>query len=364
METTIARVRRIPENTIRKILSDPQASAKAVNLIYVSDKQEGIRRLKAGKGFRYTLADKTIKDKAILQRIRSLVIPPAWTNVWICTKENGHLQVTGLDVKGRKQYRYHPLWNQLRNHTKFYRMLDFGRALPGIRRRLRRDLALKGMVREKILATIVALMERTSIRIGNEEYEKANGSIGLTTMKNKHVTISGSSVKFNFIGKKGKAHLISLKSKRLSGIVRHCREIPGRELFQYLDDEGQTRPVDSGLVNDYIREISGSDFTAKDFRTWAGTVHCLVGLKACEPAENGAVSKKNFMEVLDRVSAHLGNTRTVCKKYYVHPCLEEMYISGTLQSYLDKLELKNSSKKVAALSPEEKMVMTILRKAA
>jgi DNA topoisomerase-1 len=364
METTLARVRRIPRKTIKKILSDPEASARAVSLVYVSDKQEGIRRIKSGKGFRYTLGEKAVRDRDILQRIRSLVIPPAWTNVWICKKPNGHLQVTGMDARGRKQYRYHPLWNQLRNHTKFYRMHDFGKALLRIRRRLREDLSQKGMTRDKVLATIVALMERTSIRVGNEEYEKANGSIGLTTMKNRHVTVRGASLKFSFVGKKGKEHLISLRSKRLSKIVRHCREIPGRELFQYLDPEGQRCPVDSGMVNDYIKEISGSDFTAKDFRTWAGTVHCLLALKQCALPGNAGDLKKNFTEVLDKVSAHLGNTRTVCKKYYVHPCIEEMYTSGTLQSYLDQLETGNPRKKSSSLAPEEKLVLRLLEKAA
>ncbi len=358
MDKAAARIRKIPTNTIKKIIGDPEGSAKAASLVYVNDDQEGFRRIRAGKGFKYTFRNEPVRDKEIIQRIRSLVIPPAWKNVWICTKSNGHLQVTGIDIKGRKQYRYHPRWNQLRNHTKFYRMIDFGKALPRIRRRLSRDLALKTLCREKVLATIVRLMERTSIRVGNEEYEKANGSIGITTMKNRHVEIKGSSLKFSFIGKKGKEHRISLQSKRLSKIIRHCREIPGKELFQYYDAEGHRQPVDSGMANDYIREISGADFTAKDFRTWAGTVQCLLGLKECGPAENITEARKKFLDVMDKVALHLGNTRAVCKKYYVHPCLGELYEANKLQAYLDNVSPVDKLK--GGLSSEEKLVLKII----
>jgi DNA topoisomerase-1 len=277
--------------------------------------------------------------------------------------ENGHLQATGIDARGRKQYRYHPHWNQLRSQTKFFRMIDFGKVLPQIRKRVKKDLAKPGMDKEKILATVVALMERTSIRIGNEEYEKTNGSIGLTTMKAKHVRVRGTSLKFSFIGKKGKEHLISCKSKRLSRIIKHCLDLPGKELFQYYDDEGKRQPVDSGMVNEYIREISGGEFTAKDFRTWAGTVQCLLALKECGPAGSQAEAKTKMIEVLDKVAGHLGNTRAVCKKYYVHPCLSELYESQKLQTYLDKLEIKEN-KPVTGLTAEEKLVVKILQKAA
>jgi len=356
--------KRIPGNKLKKIVGDARETARAAKLVYVNDRQEGIRRLKKGKGFRYVFKDRPLKDKEQLARIRSLVLPPAWKDVWICAKENGHLQATGIDARGRKQYRYHPLWNQLRNQTKFYRMIDFGKALPQIRKAIKKDLARPGLVKEKVLATIVALMERTSIRIGNEEYEKANGSIGLTTMKNKHVEVKGRSLKFSFIGKKGKEHLISIKSKRLSRIVRHCRELPGKELFQYYDEEGVRQPVDSGMVNEYIREISGCEFTAKDFRTWAGTVQCLLALKECGMAETQAEAKKIMTEVLDKVALHLGNTRTVCKKYYVHPCIGELYESQKLQTYLDKLEIRERKSGFTGLTNEEKLVVDILKKAA
>jgi DNA topoisomerase I len=350
----------IPQKRFIKILGDPEATAKAVNLIYVSDSQQGFVRVRSGSGFKYLDNNKPLKNKNALERIRKLVIPPAWENVWICTLENGHLQVTGIDAMHRKQYRYHPLWNQLRNQTKFYRMLAFGKSLPAIRTQVEKDLALPGLPKNKVLAAVIALMERTSIRIGSDMYEKLYGSFGLTTLKDKHVDINGSKVKFCFKGKKGIEHEVRIRSSRLARIVRQCRDIPGKELFQYYDENGARHTIDSGMVNDYLRNIVEGDFTAKDFRTWAGTVRALVAFKEAGPAGTKAETKKKVLEVLDKVSQHLGNTRTVCRKYYVHPSILEMYETSTLDSYLDKLTLESEGERRVDLAVEEKVLMKIL----
>lgn len=352
---------RIHRKTLEKIITDPKATAKAADLVYVSDTQEGIRRIRSGKGFKYQYQNKTIRDKAQLDRIRKLVIPPAWENVWICFLENGHLQVTGTDVRKRKQYKYHSLWNQLRNQTKFYRMLQFGKSLTAIRKQVSKDLSLTGMPREKVLAAVVALMEKTSIRIGSGIYEKLYGSFGLTTLKNKHVNISGSRVKFMFKGKKGVEHDISIKSKRLASIVKHCRDIPGKELFQYYDENNNKQSIDSGMVNEYIKNVVEGEFTTKDFRTWAGTVQALIAFKENGPFESAADAKKKVVEALDKVSKHLGNTRTVCRKYYVHPSILDMYEKNDLEKYLKKLPaIKTDEDSVTGLAPEEKLLMEIL----
>jgi DNA topoisomerase-1 len=353
----------IPKKKLQEIITDPEATARAVKLIYVSDSQEGIRRLRNGKGFKYIYQHKAVKNKEDLERIKKLVLPPAWEDVWICPKPNGHLQATGKDVKNRKQYKYHSLWNELRNQTKFYRLLQFGRALPLIRKKVDKDLSLSGMPRDKVLAAVVALMEKTSIRIGSGLYEKLYGSFGLTTLKNKHVDIKGSQVKFSFKGKKGIEHTISIKSKKLSLIVKHCREIPGKELFQYYDENNTKQSIDSGMVNEYIRTIIEDDFTAKDFRTWAGTVQALLAFREIGPCEAPAEVKKKIVEVLDRVAKHLGNTRTVCRKYYVHPCLLDLYEKQQLQQYLKKLgEIKTEDDRITGLAPEEKLLLEILEK--
>ena len=354
MPETIPALRK---STLKKLAQDPVATAKAVQLVYVSCKDEGIGRIKTGKGFKYVFQNKTIKDKATLQRIRSLVLPPAWQNVWICRIAEGHLQATGLDVLNRKQYRYHPLWNELRNKTKFYRLPALGKLLPGIRKKLDADLVLPGLPKNKVLAAVVSLMEKTGIRIGSEFYEKLYGSFGLTTLKDKHAEIKGSQLKFCFRGKKGVEHTVSLKSHKLAKIVQNCRDIPGKELFQYIDENGNRQSIDSGMVNDYIRSLAGEEFTAKDFRTWCGTVAALSAI-----IENGIGeeldSKKKVIAVLDKVSAQLGNSRTVCKKYYVHPSLLEMYEQGKLEKWLTKNE--NGSSSETNLSPVEKTLLHIL----
>ena len=350
----------LTQRQLRSIVKDSAKSAEAVNLVYVSDAKPGITREKKGDKFQYFYKGVKVKDDETLLRIKHLVIPPAWRSVWICPKENGHLQVTGIDVKNRKQYKYHPLWNTLRNHTKFYRLHEFGKALPTIRLQLEKHITLPKLPVEKVLATVVSLMERTHIRIGNSFYEKLYGSFGLTTLKDKHVKISGTKIQFSFVGKKGVHHDIDLKNPRLAKIVKSCRDIPGKELFQYIDENGDRKTIDSGMVNDYIRTISGGDFTAKDFRTWAGTVQGFLAFKELGFCETATETKKKIVEALDIVSHHLGNTRTVCKKYYVHPAIISLYETKDLEKYLSKIDQIEKDDHHASLTPEEKIVMKIV----
>ena len=359
MQTTVDPIK-ISKRKIESIVHDPVKTAKAVNLIYVNDQQSGITRVKKGDKFIYYLKNTKVDDDEELLRIKHLVIPPAWENVWICPLENGHLQATGLDAMKRKQYRYHALWNKFRNQTKFYKLLEFGKVLPAARLQLEKDLSLPGLPLNKVLAAVVSLMERTHIRVGNGFYEKLYGSFGLTTLKDRHVKIEGQSVKFTFIGKKGVAHEINLKNKKLSNIVKKCRDIPGKELFQYYDEKGDHYSIDSGMVNEYIRNISGADFTAKDFRTWAGTIKAFLALKAIGCCETQAETKRRIVEALDIVSNHLGNTRTVCKKYYVHPLILTLYESRELEKYMAELDKIMVDDNKADLTPEEKVVMKIL----
>jgi DNA topoisomerase I len=340
---------------------DYSLSAEAADLVYVSDKDPGITRLKKGTGFTYLLDDKPLRDEKHLERIRKLAIPPAWTQVWICKKPNGHIQATGYDARSRKQYRYHPLWEVLRNETKFHRMYEFGKLLPSLRLKLEEDLAKRDLSVERVMATVVSLMERTYIRIGNNEYEKMNDSYGLTTLKDKHVTVNGDQLKFSIKCKKGIYHNITLRNRRLARVVEACRDIPGKELFQYLDAEGNRRSMDSGMVNQYIREAMGGDFTAKDFRTWAGTLNVLRAFKAMGQAASEADSKKNILAALDEVSKKLGNTRTVCRKYYVHPGVIRLYEENQLDKYLRELDNIEKPDDLAGLTSEEKVLMKILQ---
>jgi len=360
MSEVAEELHKISKRKLRSIVKDERKTAIAANLVYVSDKEQGIERRKKGDQFEYYFNNELIKDYDELLRIKHLVIPPAWEKVWICKKENGHLQATGYDTKNRKQYRYHPNWNSLRNDTKFYRLHDFGKALPEIRLQLEKDLSDKELSEKKVLAAVVSLMERTNIRIGNAFYEKEYGSFGLTTLKDRHVTFNGNSVTFAFKGKKGVDHKIKLKSKKLASIIKKCRDVPGKELFQYYDEEGNHHSIDSGLVNSYIREISHADFTAKDFRTWSGTVHAFLALKAIGCCETVTEAKRKIVEALDIVSEHLGNTRTVCKKYYVHPLILSLYESHKLEKYIAELDKIEKDDDKVSLSPEEKMVMKIL----
>ncbi len=350
----------LSDHILATIITDPIKNARSVDLIYVNDSQEGILRKRRGIGFYYVYQDKIIKDKQILNRIKSLVIPPAWENVWICFAENGHIQVTGLDSKKRKQYKYHPLWNSVRNQTKFYRLKEFGKVLPEIRLQIEKDLSLPGIPAEKVLATIVSLMETTHIRIGSNFYEKLYGSIGLTTLKDNHVKISGQELRFIFKGKKGVEHDIQIKNKKISRIVQKCKDIPGKELFQYVDESGKRKTIDSGMVNQYLKTICGQDFTAKDFRTWAGTLEALLAFKEIGSFNTVSESKKNISKALEMVSKQLGNSKNVCKTYYVHPVVLTLYEKGTLKKYikeLDRIEFEDDSK---GLTSAEVVLMKIL----
>jgi DNA topoisomerase-1 len=310
---------------------EPTASADVAGLRYVSDvKTPGIRRLGRPGQFRYVspFNRTAIRNEAVLQRIRSLAIPPAWTDVWICPTATGHIQATGRDARGRKQYRYHARWREVRDGVKFARLLAFARALPRIRARTSRAVARPGLPREKVLATVVQLLERTLIRVGNEDYARSNGSIGLTTMRDGHAKIAGARVQFIFRGKSGIQHAIDIEDRRLARIVKACRDLPGYELFQYLDRSGRRQTIDSGEVNAYIREVSGADFTAKDFRTWAGTVLAARALAQMEPAASPGASKRRINQAIEEVAARLGNTRAVCRTSYIHPAILTAYAGG------------------------------------
>lgn len=352
--------KKLTPKQIAKIIDDPMKTAKAVNLIYVNDSEKGIMRAKWGRGFRYTLEERKITDKTQLERIKKLVIPPAWKDVWICTLENGHLQVTGLDDKGRKQYIYHPVWIALRDQTKFYRMIQFAHALPNIRLNIEKDLALRGLKQRKVLATVVSLMERTNMRVGNEVYEKLYGSYGITTLKDRHFEGTSSKLHFTFKGKKGVKHDITFTNKRLARIVQQCKEIPGKELFQFYDEEGKRHPISSGMVNDYIKEISGEDFTAKDFRTWSGTVNAFLALNELGIAETETERKELIVSALDKVACLLGNTRAVCKKYYVHPLILQLYETQSLNKYLKQLDTIEKNDNKAGLTYEEQVILALL----
>ena len=315
-------------------MPDPPIEAsdlKAAHLTYVSDLDPGIRRGKAGHGFNYLGADgKPVADEATLDRIRRLAIPPAWTDVWIAPTERGHIQATGRDTKGRKQYRYHERWREVRDGGKYDRLIAFGHALPRLRAQVERDLARRGLPREKVLAAVIRLMEITLIRVGNEEYAKANKSFGLTTLRDRHVKVGAQRAVFEFRGKSGKVHTTGFSDRRLARIVKACQDLPGQRLFQYLGDEGQRHTVESADVNAYIRDVLGDDFSAKDFRTWAGTLaaaRALVTLPACEG--NGG-AKKNVVTCVKAVAGVLGNTPAVCRKAYIHPAVLEAYEAGRL----------------------------------
>lgn len=345
---------------LEKIGRDPKVTAKAVGLRYVSDSTPGYIRKKAGKGWSFYDADgKQVKDKELIERFTKLVIPPAYTNVWISPYENGHLQFTGTDAAGRKQYRYHPQWNQIRNQSKYHRLQLFASHLPGIRKQVDEDLNRPKLDHEKVVALVIRLMELTSIRVGNEAYKKLYGSFGLTTLMNKHVTIEGSKLRFEFKGKKGVFHKVALQSKKLAKLVKQCREIPGRDLFQYYNEDGQHCTIGSGDVNHYLHEITGEDFTAKDFRTWSGSVSALYAFKEAGEFNNVTECRKKIVSVLDEVAINLGNTRTVCKKYYVHPTIIKSYEEGTLFNYIKELD-EDKDVKAAELNLAEKAMLEIL----
>jgi DNA topoisomerase-1 len=324
---------------------DAAEHAEAAGLRYVSDTSPGIRRIASGTGVRYVDArGAAVKDSATLARIRALAIPPAWTDVWICPTARGHIQATGRDARGRKQYRYHADWRAARDETKFERMLAFSAALPAIRNAIDADLGLPGIPRRKVLATVVRLLESTGIRVGNDEYARANRSYGLTTLRSHHVEVDGSKLQFEFRGKSGKVHTVGIADRRLARIVARCQSLPGEELFQYIDEDGTRQSVDSGDVNDYIREIAGEDFTAKDFRTWVGTMLACEALLTIGAAETEREAKANVNTAIDRVAERLNNTRAVCRKFYIHPAILDAYVDGRLAAAFGRVKSRGSTR--------------------
>ena len=339
---------------------DPVESAKAAGLRYVDDETtRGIRRLGSTSRVRYLDPNgRTVSDPAELQRIRALAIPPAWTDVWICPIPNGHLQATGRDARGRKQYRYHARWREVRDEVKYGRLIAFAEALPRIRQRTDADLQRPGLPREKVLAAVVQLLEKTLIRVGNEEYARQNGSVGLTTMRDAHAKIEGGKVRFEFRGKSGIEHAIDLEDRRLAKIVKACRDLPGYELFQYIDEAGERQVIDSADVNAYLREISGEDFTAKDFRTWAGTVLAAQALAAVAEFKSNSEAKRNVVKAIESVAKRLGNTKAVCRKCYIHPAILDAYMDGaTIQTIESRARLAKNS---TALNTEEAAVVGVI----
>jgi len=316
---------------------EPEESAKAAALRYVSDDHPGIRRKRAGTGWSYAGLDgRPIRDRITLGRIRALAIPPAWTDVWICADSHGHLQATGRDARGRKQYRYHKRWHAVRDETKYERMILFGSTLPRIRGRVDKDLSLPGLPRDKLLATIVALLEASLIRVGNDEYARTNRSFGLTTLQNRHVDIKGAHIHFNFRGKGGKQHTIKVNNRRLARLVKRCRELPGQDLFQYEDEAGEPQPISSADVNEYLQHIADQEFTAKDFRTWAGTLLAATRLTESGCTESTAEVKSVIARAVEQVARQLGNTPAICRKCYIHPSVLEAYQEPKLFALWEK----------------------------
>jgi DNA topoisomerase-1 len=345
-----------------KLVTDVAASAKTAGLRYVCDMGPGIRRIKKGSGFSYIGPDeKPVRDMVMLKRIRSLVIPPAWKNVWICSDPDGHVQAVGRDAKGRKQYRYHARWRQVRDETKYDRLLAFGRVLPRIRRQVASDLAARNLSRNKILATVVRLLETTLIRVGNEEYARANDSFGLTTMRDRHAKVNGANVRFEFRGKSGIIHAVDVTDRRLARIVKQSRDLPGYELFQYIDEQGARRSIDSSDVNAYLRQVAGEEFTAKDFRTWAGTVLAAGALQALPKHDSPAQAKRNVVAAVEAVAKRLGNTKAICRKCYIHPDIINAYMDGTLAGLLRQRVSREVARACRDLPRDEASVLACLQ---
>lgn len=328
----------------------------------MTDAGPGIRRKRAGRGFSYTGVDgRPIHDPDVLQRIRDLVIPPSWTDVWICPTRDGHIQATGRDAKGRKQYRYHTRYRAVRDETKFDRMLVFSELLPRIRDRVEHDVALPGLPREKVLATVVWLLEKTLIRVGNDEYARENRSFGLTTFRNRHVAVSGYTMRFEFRGKSGIQRSVSIVDRRIARIVQHCQTLPGQELFKYVDDDGRRQDVDSGDINQYLRAVTSHDVSAKDFRTWAATMHAATLLRDMGPANSEREAKANVVRAVDQVAECLGNTRAICRKYYVHPIIIEAYMEGAIADRPPEPETTNRLRRPASLRADEVAVLQFIQ---
>lgn len=348
--------------TLPEIVTDPVESARAAGLRYVTEGSAGIRRRRVGKSFTYLDAHgRGIHDPDTLHRIRALAIPPAWTEVRICPSANGHILAVGRDARARKQYRYHARWRQARDETKYNRMLAFAAALPRIRRRVEEDLQRSGLPRDKVVATVVRLLETTLIRVGNEEYARENGSFGLTTMRNRHVDVAGSTLRFHFRGKAGKEHTVDVKDPRLARVVKRCQDLPGHELFQYIDNGGSRQTIDSADVNEYLRGIAGDEFTAKDFRTWAGTVLAALALHEVAAFESTAQARRNITRAIESVARQLGNTPTICRRCYVHPAVIDAYLDGVTVSAFKRRNERRIAQTLNALAPEEAMVLGLLQ---
>lgn len=351
----------LESNATTENVIDPRDAAETAGLRYVSDEEPGIRRKKSGKGFTYTPPDgKKVEDKATLKRIKSLAIPPAYTDVWICAKANGHIQATGRDAKGRKQYRYHAAFREVRESTKYEHMLEFAKGLPAIRKTIDEHMSLRGLPREKVLATVVHLLENTLIRVGNSDYVRQNKSYGLTTLRDPHVKVDGGELRFQFKGKSGKTWRLQVKDRRIAKIVKACQDLPGQDLFQYLDENGEQQSITSADVNTYLKEITGSEITAKDFRTWAGTVLAALALSEFEEFDSQAKAKKNIRGAIEKVASRLGNTPSICRKCYVHPEVFASYLDGGL--LLDiKEEIETQLREdLSSLKPEEAAVLALL----
>ncbi len=346
-------------------ITDPLEAAQAIGLRYVSDAEPGLRREPAADGgFTYLDARDQPVGPRVVARIAALRIPPAWVEVWICPRADGHLQATGRDARERKQYRYHPDWSATRNQTKYHRLAQFGAALPGLRQRMDADLARRGLPRDKVLAAVLSLMELTYIRVGNVEYARANRSYGLTTLRDKHVQVAGESIRFQFVGKSGQPHAIDVRDRRLARIVRQCRDIPGYELFQYYDEDGQRQRVGSGDVNDYLRAATGVEFSAKDLRTWGGSVMAAAALAALGPAESETAARRNVVAVIKDVAGALGNRPATCRKYYVHPVVLDAYATGELAAVWAESVAAAEAEPTPGLSAEETAFLALLRRAA
>jgi DNA topoisomerase-1 len=336
--------------------------AKDAGLRYVSDDSPGIKRVKAGNGFKYLTPDgKPLTNSQDIARLKQLAIPPAYRDVWICPDPNGHIQAVGRDARGRKQYRYHPRWREVRDENKYDKMLAFAKALPKIRARTRRDLKKPGLPREKVLAAVIQLMEKTLIRVGNDEYARTNDSYGLTTLRDKHAKVKANKVHFQFKGKHGIAHEIQLDDPRLARIVRDCQDLPGYELFQYVDEQGVVRDIGSADVNEYLREIAGEEFTAKDFRTWAGTVLASQALQELKTFDSQAEAKRNIVSAVEKVAERLGNTKAVCRKCYIHPAVLNAYLDGNLVQTL-KQRAADLARSMNKLRPEESAVLALIQR--
>lgn len=335
---------------------------RIAGLRYVSDETPGLTRRRSGKGWSFRDArGAPVKDKAVIARLRALAVPPAWTEVWLCPHANGHIQATGRDAKGRKQYRYHPEWRAARDATKYRHILHFARILPALRARVEQDMAARGLGREKVLATVVHLLDTTLIRVGNEDYAQANGSYGLTTLRDQHVDVRGDAMRFAFRGKSGKEWKLSLRDRRVARVVRACQDLPGQDLFQYRDEAGELQGIDSADVNEYLREATGEDITAKDFRTWAGTVLAAMALSEFEAFDSQAAAKRNIRAAVERAAARLGNTPTICRQCYIHPEVLDGYLQGGLLVQVKREVDAELREDISALKPEEAAVLVFLR---